>query len=735
MLRKLHRWPGLFAMLILTVLALSGAALSIFPASERLATQQAEAGLNVAQLAERIKSAYPGVEQIKRAPSGRITAYWTDGENPGSAVIDPDTGRAVAAADPNEVQRWLVNLHRSLFLGDAGRIVMAVGAAAMLILAFSGVFLVARRAGGWRHWFAKLRGPLSGRIHVEIARMSILGLLLSATTALWMSASTFELLPAETSAASIFAEASGATGAALTAIPMLKATPVAAFRELSFPYADDATDVYTLKTDQGTALIDQGTGKSLAWTDLSGLERLSEAMTMLHTGKGAAVLGLVLGVMALGVPLMAGTGVVLWLAGRRSRPKIMRNAKANQADTIILVGSESGSTWGFASTLHKALVETGQAVHTTAMSSFDPAHYARAQRMLILAATYGDGDAPASAKGFLDRLSRTSPKHVIPLAVLGFGDRSFPTYCSFADAVAQSAEARGWPVLVPFETVDRQSPQDFARWGHMLGAALGLDLNLTHIPAVPASEVLTLISRRNYGVAVQAPTSILRFALPSTSLWQRLVGRGFSKFEAGDLLGILPEGSAVPRFYSLASASREGFVEIVVRKQSGGLCSGQLMNLRLGEGIKAFIRRNPTFHMGPGNAPLILVGAGTGIAPFAGFVRGNILRRPIHLFFGLRHPGSDLLYGADLARWKSDGRLARLVTATSRGKRPYYVQDSLRNEATQVAALIRSGARIMVCGGRDMAAGVKDALTDILKPIGLTPALLQDQGRYVEDVY
>ena len=59
----------------------------------------------------------------------------------------------------------------------------------------------------------------------------------------------------------------------------------------------------------------------------------------------------------------------------------------------------------------------------------------------------------------------------------------------------------------------------------------------------------------------------------------------------------------------------------------------------------------------------------------------------------------------------------------------------LRGEATQVAELIRNGARVMVCGGRDMAAGVAEALVEILAPTGLTPAALKAEGRYVEDVY
>ena len=52
-----------------------------------------------------------------------------------------------------------------------------------------------------------------------------------------------------------------------------------------------------------------------------------------------------------------------------------------------------------------------------------------------------------------------------------------------------------------------------------------------------------------------------------------------------------------------------------------------------------------------------------------------------------------------------------------------------------VVRLIAQGARIMVCGGRDMAAGVSEALAQILAPAGLTPAMLKAEGRYVEDVY
>ena len=112
MIRSLHRWPGLIAALLLVLLGLSGAALSVFPAIEAVcAPAQSEPALTVADLASRIQAVYPGVEQIHRAPSGRITAFWFDAGTPGGAVIDPTTGKGVGSADVPPLQRWLTTLH------------------------------------------------------------------------------------------------------------------------------------------------------------------------------------------------------------------------------------------------------------------------------------------------------------------------------------------------------------------------------------------------------------------------------------------------------------------------------------------------------------------------------------------------------------------------------------------------------------------------------------------------
>lgn len=732
MIRSLHRWPGLIAALLLCVIALSGTALSLFPALES-ASSPAVPAISVAELAARVQAAEPTVEQIRQAPSGRITAYYYEGDQPAAAVIDPSTGAAIGSADTSAVQRWLTNLHRSLFLDDAGRIVAAIGAAAMLALSISGLALLARRAGGWRHIFASPRGRGDGRLHASIARFSVAGLMLSSLTALWMTASTFGFVPEGAGAPAFPADVSGRTGLAPASIELLQRTPVSDLRKLTFPVAGDKNDVFTLKTTAGEGYIDQGTGALLAWSDAGAWASVSEFIVMLHTGQGASVLGLLLGLSALAVPVMSWSGIRLWLAGRKDRKRA--SVPADKADTIVLIGSEGGSTWGFAETLRAALTSAGEKVHVGPMSAFEPSRWPQAKRIVLLAATYGDGEAPSSAHGFLQRLAALPSAPQAPLAVLGFGDRSFPAFCSYAAEIVGAAEAKGWRQLLPMDTVDRQSPQDFARWGRDLAQALGLAFELNHQAVAPKTLELRLLSRRDYGADVQATTAILRFALPKVSFWQRLTGQGFPRFEAGDLVGILPEGSDLPRLYSLASGSRDGFLEICVRRHPGGLCSSQLTMLEPGDSVHAFLRRNPGFRPLRGKAPVLLIGAGTGIGPLAGFARANRSLRPMHLYFGARHPSSDALYSEELTGWRQDGRLASVTHAYSRGSRPIYVQDALRKDASRVAQLVTAGAQVMVCGGREMAAGVASALSDILAPQGLTLATLKVEGRYAEDVY
>ena len=743
MLRQFHSLPGLIAALLLLVLSISGAILSVDPALERLATTLPASGqVSVAELAGRVAIHYPGVQQIQRTPSGALIVYYSNAGQPGADRIDPLSGQRIAAHVNSSFSRWVKDLHRSLLLDTPGRAAAGIAALCMLILSVSGMMLMARRLGGWRNLLHPLRGSLSQRLHAQVARFVVPGLLLSALTGMTMSAATFGFISDGMQNEPDFpATVSGALAAPVTGLRALQTVDMNDLRELVFPRPGDVNDFYSLRTAQGDGYVDQASGALLSYRAHDGVRSTYELIYQLHTGEGLWWLGLSLGACALGVPLMSASGVLIWWQRRRDRPRITGNAAAQAADTVILVGSENNSTWGFASALHDALRQAGHVVHTAPMNQLVQ-QYRAAERIVILSSTYGDGAAPASANQFLARLSSlhaTSTLKAKPtFAVLGFGDRQFPQFCQFAKDVDAALLALGWLQLIPLDTIDRQSEQEFARWGRALGQALGQDLGLTHVPRRPPTQALQLVERIDYGVQVQAPTSVLRFAPVATQgngIKRLFGGNGLPHFEAGDLVGILPPGSAVPRFYSLASGSRNGILEICVRKHQGGVCSGFLHGLQPGERIDGFILPNVHFRPASGRAPVILIGAGTGIGPLAGFIRNNTGQHPMYLYWGGRDPASDFLYEPQLRDYLADHRLTQLHAAFSRVKDPAYVQDRISDDAVQLRQLIEQGGQVLICGSRAMAQNVMQVFDLVLAPLNLTVNTLKAEGRYREDVY
>lgn len=741
MLRQIHSLPGLVAALLLVILAISGAVLSIDPALERLGTTVPATGqISVATLAEQVAQHYPGVEQIQRSSSGAIIVYYSQDGQTGAEHVDPLSGQGIGPYVPSTFTRWVKNLHRAFLADTTGRVVAGLSALAMLVLCFSGVLLLVKRQGGWRQLARPLRGNFSQRWHAELGRIVIFGLLLSALTGVYMSAATFGLISDGMQDEPEFPTKT-VTGPTMPigTVPTFLSTDLSDLRELVYPLPGNPEDFYSLRTAQGDGYIDQTTGTFISYQAHNGVRKSYELIYQLHTGEGLWWLGLLLGLCALMVPVMSATGVIMWWQRRRSMPRFSNNDGAKSADIVILVGSENNSTWGFAKALHDGLHQAGLSVHTAPMNSMST-EYSKAQHLFILTATYGDGNAPASANQFLERLNAFTGSNKPKFAVLGFGDRQFPRFCQFAKDAHDALLSKGWEQSLDLDTIDRQSTQEFLRWGKTVGQLFDREITLTYTPRLPQTDVLELISRDDYGVQVQAPTSILRFSpvAPKNHIarFKRLIGStGLPRFEAGDLVGIVPPGSPVPRFYSLASKSKDGFLEICVRKHPEGICSQMLHNLEPGERIDAFIRPNPEFRPASGKSPIILIGAGTGIGPLAGFIRNNTGKYPMYLYWGGRDPASDFLYKPELDSYLADHRLTQLNAAFSRIKEGEHVQDRVLGDAIQMRKLVESGAQILVCGGRTMADSIVQALNEILAPAGLDVQMLKLQGRYREDVF
>lgn len=190
-----------------------------------------------------------------------------------------------------------------------------------------------------------------------------------------------------------------------------------------------------------------------------------------------------------------------------------------------------------------------------------------------------------------------------------------------------------------------------------------------------------------------------------------------------------------PRYYSISSSpsidgSRcsvtVGVVEGPASSGRGiyrGVCSNYLAGRRAGETIHATVRETKAGFRLPDDAsvPIIMVGPGTGLAPFRGFLQERAALKadgaklgPAMLFFGCRHPEQDYLYADELKSFEASG-VAELHTAFSRAEgSKTYVQNLVSAQKQRVWSLIGQGAIIYVCGdGGKMEPDVKAALVAI----------------------
>ncbi|WP_027954164.1 assimilatory sulfite reductase (NADPH) flavoprotein subunit [Halobacillus kuroshimensis] len=215
-----------------------------------------------------------------------------------------------------------------------------------------------------------------------------------------------------------------------------------------------------------------------------------------------------------------------------------------------------------------------------------------------------------------------------------------------------------------------------------------------------------------------------------------------------------------PRLYSIASSRKANPDEVhltigTVRYESHGrnrlgVCSGQCAErMEPGGNVDVFVQKNSNFKLPEDDsAPVVMIGAGTGIAPYRAFLEereelgaeGNAW-----LFFGEQHFTTDFLYQTEWQRWLKDGVLSRMDVAFSRdNEEKVYVQHRMIERSRELFEWMEAGAHLYVCGDeKHMAKDVHQALVSIVqKESGRTEeeaesyvAELRQQKRYQRDVY
>jgi NADPH-ferrihemoprotein reductase len=219
-----------------------------------------------------------------------------------------------------------------------------------------------------------------------------------------------------------------------------------------------------------------------------------------------------------------------------------------------------------------------------------------------------------------------------------------------------------------------------------------------------------------------------------------------------------------PRYYSISSGSAKHPQSVhvtcaVVRdvmptgRVHDGVCSSYLQHSKVGDRLPVFIRRS-TFKLPEDRrSPIIMVGPGTGLAPFRGFIQerealmaSNSVVGPASLFFGCRNSSQDYIYQAELEGAVESGAITKLHVAFSRaGPTKEYVQHHMEARADELWGLLQQpGSCVYVCGdAKNMAKDVHRTLISITQTQGKMSGTqaemwvkqLSDKGRYHKDVW
>jgi sulfite reductase (NADPH) flavoprotein alpha-component len=215
-----------------------------------------------------------------------------------------------------------------------------------------------------------------------------------------------------------------------------------------------------------------------------------------------------------------------------------------------------------------------------------------------------------------------------------------------------------------------------------------------------------------------------------------------------------------PRLFSIASSPKVAGKRIALcvdavryringRTRLGVASTFLCERVRPGQAIKCYVQRSPHFALPSDPAvPIIMIGPGTGIAPFRAFLHERMATKAAGrnwLFFGHRRGNYDFFYEDELAGMKAAGVLTRLSLAWSRdGSEKFYVQDRMREVGRDLWAWVAEGAHIYVCGdAKHMAKDVEGAWVEIVAAHGARSideaiafvANLKKCGRYHQDVY
>jgi sulfite reductase (NADPH) flavoprotein alpha-component len=834
---QLHWFFGISAGLVLALMGITGATVSfqdeilraLNPSTLQVEKQPAGV-LPPAELVEKIQAASGKTVSMLtvEADSGNAARVWftpPPGQRRGEMrYFDPYTGEFMGSALGQDFFGLMLQLHRFLAMGDSGRQITGACTLILIFFCLSGLYLRwPRQVASWRAWltldWAKKGRGFNWDLHAVAGTWCLLFYLLAALTGLswsyeWYNKGLNKLLadspqsqrtknrgappkgPAPTADYNamwlgIYSTAGKDLSSYNIRMPAVAGQPATVFYLLKNSPHDRALNQITIDPNSGVV------SRHDRYSDKSLKAQLLTSLYALHVGSYFGIVGRILVTIAsLTMPLFFITGWLLYLDRRRKKRQIKDARQGLSADTgdasawLIGFASQSGFAEQLAWQTAGQLQAAGVPTRVQPLASVSEQDLLNTQNALFVVSTFGDGEAPDSARGFERKvLGRALSLDNLKYAVLGLGDRQYPHFCGFAKRLhGWLAEHGGNTLFAPVE-VDSGDSYALRHWQQQLGQLIGqAPVDLWQAPAydnwtLNQRELLNPDSSGSgvylLGLTPPQPNSWLAGdlveVLPRNCAWAIeffLDGLGLDGSATVQLDGLtetltqalasrqLPENRAhlvglhaqalvdalVPlamREYSIASIASDGQLELLVRQErhpdgSLGIGSGWLTeHAPVGSAISLRVRRNSGFHLPAEPCPLILLGNGTGLAGLRSLLKARIAdgQQDNWLIFGERNAEHDFYCKDELQEWLTAGDLRRLDLAFSRDQiEKIYVQDRLRQQAERLKQWLADGASIYICGSlQGMASGVDQVLNEVLG--AEVVERLIEQGRYRRDVY
>jgi sulfite reductase (NADPH) flavoprotein alpha-component len=725
--RYSHLALAVSSFIFILLASVTGIILAFEPINEKFPSYKAEGfnNITVAQVVPSIKKSFDEITEINVDVNDFVIVKGIDtaGKNI-TAYVNPATGKIIGTPkNKNEFFESVKDFHRSLFLHTAGRLFVGITAFLLLLIAVSGTVLVIKRQRGIKRFFTKIiKENFAQYYHVVLGRLSLIPIIIIALTGTYLSMQRFDLFPEKKITHQInFDAIKSQPKLNIADFSSFKNIPLSQVENIEFPFSNDVEDYYTLKLKDKELVVNQFTGDVLNEVAYSKTTSLTNLSLNLHTGRKSILWSIILAIACINILFFIYSGFAITL--KRTANKIKNKYKADDAEFIILIGSENGSTLGFAKAVHQLLLSNNQTSYLTELNNYK--NFAKAKQLVVLTSTYGLGDAPVNAKKFSSLINKIPQQQNIQFAVVGFGSHAYADFCAFAFEVNNILTAQTWAKpLLEIHTVNDKSPQEFNQWFTTWSQKLQL-------PQMALPESLQQKPTGLVSMMVAKKTTVSNadetFIIQLKTSWR-------NKFNSGDLLAVYPENNFKERLYSIGKIDKH--IQLCVKLHQHGIGSNYLNDLKVGDNITANIISNQHFQFPQKASAVIMISNGTGIAPFLGMIDENDEQIDCRLYCGFRDRSSFQPYQSLLEKNIQSKKLTQLNIAYSREGNKEYVKNLLEKDASFVASTLTNKGVIMLCGSLAMQHDVLAFLEIICKEKNNKPlSFYQSHKQILMDCY